>query len=137
MNVAVEEPAATMREVLASLPGFSLKSSRRRSTKRLSATAQLEAGLVDLESPASILASTSLRALLNRHTFQGLPPLYQRKLAQLLPAVDRQVCFIIFEQFTQYITYVLVDIDLLRFNIHYPYISYPVIFSGCCYFWIE
>ncbi|XP_033364043.1 polycomb protein Asx isoform X1 [Bombus vosnesenskii] len=86
----IEEPAATMREVLASLPGFSLKSGRRRSTKRLSATAQLEAGLVDLESPASILASTSLRALLNRHTFQGLPPLYQRKLAQLLPAVDRQ-----------------------------------------------
>lgn len=80
-----------MREVLASLPGFSLKPGRRRSTKRLSATAQLEAGLVDLESPASILASTSLRALLNRHTFQGLPPLYQRKLAQLLPAVDRQV----------------------------------------------
>ncbi|XP_011708231.1 PREDICTED: polycomb protein Asx [Wasmannia auropunctata] len=90
VNAATEEPAATMREVLASLPGFSLKSSRRRSTKRLSATAQLEAGLVDLESPASILASTSLRALLNRHTFQGLPPLYQRKLAQLLPAVDRQ-----------------------------------------------
>ncbi|XP_043273151.1 polycomb protein Asx isoform X2 [Venturia canescens] len=87
---AVEEPAATMREVLASLPGFSLKSGRRRSTKRLSAAAQLEAGLVDLETPASILASTSLRALLNRHTFQGLPPLYQRKLAQLLPAVDRQ-----------------------------------------------
>ncbi|XP_074103481.1 transcriptional regulator additional sex combs isoform X2 [Cotesia typhae] len=89
-SIIVEEPAATMREVLASLPGFSLKSSRRRSTKRLSAAAQLEAGLVDLESPASILASTSLRALLNRHTFQGLPPLYQRKLAQLLPAVDRQ-----------------------------------------------
>lgn len=79
-----------MREVLASLPGFCLKSSRRRSTKRLSAAAQLEAGLVDLESPASILSSTSLRALLNRHTFQGLPPLYQRKLAQLLPSVDRQ-----------------------------------------------
>ncbi|XP_043249243.1 polycomb protein Asx-like isoform X2 [Colletes gigas] len=90
INNTTEEPAATMREVLASLPGFSLKSGRRRSTKRLSATAQLEAGLVDLESPASILASTSLRALLNRHTFQGLPPLYQRKLAQLLPAVDRQ-----------------------------------------------
>ncbi|XP_066591670.1 polycomb group protein Asx isoform X1 [Prorops nasuta] len=89
-TATVEEPAATMREVLASLPGFSLKSGRRRSTKRLSASAQLEAGLVDLESPASILASTSLRALLNRHTFQGLPPLYQRKLAQLLPSVDRQ-----------------------------------------------
>ncbi|XP_043469306.1 polycomb protein Asx isoform X2 [Leptopilina heterotoma] len=90
IHSVVEEPAATMREVLASLPGFSLKSGRRRSTKRLSAAAQLEAGLVDLESPASILASTSLRALLNRHTFQGLPPLYQRKLAQLLPSVDRQ-----------------------------------------------
>ena len=89
--VVVEEPAATMKEVLASLPGFSLKSGRRRSTKRLSAAAQLEAGLVDLETPASIISSTSLRALLNKHTFQGLPPLYQRKLAQLLPGVDRQV----------------------------------------------
>ncbi|XP_031784006.1 kinesin-related protein 4 isoform X2 [Nasonia vitripennis] len=89
-QTVVEETAATMKEVLASLPGFTLRSSRRRSTKKLSIAAQLEAGLVDLESPASILANTSLRALLNRHTFQGLPPLYQRKLAQLLPAVDRQ-----------------------------------------------
>ncbi|KAJ8687356.1 hypothetical protein QAD02_023150 [Eretmocerus hayati] len=89
-HIAIEESAATMKEVLASLPGFSIKSSRRRSIKKLSVAAQLEAGLVDLESPASILANTSLRALLNRHTFQGLPPLYQRKLAQLLPAVDRQ-----------------------------------------------
>ena len=85
-----------MKEVLASLPGFSIKSNRRRSAKRLSLAAQLEAGLVDLESPASILANTSLRALLNRHTFQGLPPLYQRKLAQLLPTVDRQVCYSFF-----------------------------------------
>ncbi|XP_011505775.1 PREDICTED: putative Polycomb group protein ASXL3 [Ceratosolen solmsi marchali] len=89
-NIVIEETAVTMKEVLASLPGFSIKSNRRRSTKRLSVAAQLEAGLVDLESPASILANTSLRALLNRHTFQGLPPLYQRKLAQLLPVVDRQ-----------------------------------------------
>lgn len=88
---AVDVPPATMREVLESLPGFIVKSSRRRSTKKLSAAAQLEAGLVDLESPASILANSSLRVLLNKHTFQGLPPLYQRKLSQLLPAVDRQV----------------------------------------------
>ena len=80
-----------MKEVLASLPGFSSRCSRRRSVKKLSVAAQLEAGLVDLESPASILTNTSLRALLNRHTFQGLPPLYQRKLGQLLPTVDRQV----------------------------------------------
>lgn len=125
MNIAAEEPAATMREVLASLPGFSLKSSRRRSTKRLSATAQLEAGLVDLESPASILASTSLRALLNRHTFQGLPPLYQRKLAQLLPAVDRQVLNII----SQY--YVPMNY-LMKFNL-----CYSILFLGCCYLWTE
>lgn len=82
-----------MEDVLSSLPGFGIKSNKRRSIKRLSVAAQLEAGLVDLESPASILAYTSLRALLNRHTFQGLPLLYQRKLAQLLPAVDRQVSF--------------------------------------------
>lgn len=91
--VVVEETAVTMKEVLASLPGFSIKSNRRRSNKKLSVAAQLEAGLVDLESPASILTSTSLRSLLNRHTYQGLPPLYQRKLAQLLPAVDRQVMY--------------------------------------------
>ena len=83
-----------MKEVLASLPGFSCNYSKRRSNKRLSISAQLEAGLVDLESPASVLTNTSLRALLNRHTFHSLPPLYQRKLGQLLPIVDRQVSFI-------------------------------------------
>ncbi|XP_058810478.1 kinesin-related protein 4 isoform X2 [Phymastichus coffea] len=89
-HIVSEEAAATMKEILASLPGFSFKSNRRRSNKRLSTAAQLEAGLVDLESPASILSNISLRVLLNRHSFQGLPPLYQRKLAQLLPVVDRQ-----------------------------------------------
>lgn len=88
--VGLEEPAVTMKDVLASLPGFSSRYNRKRSTKRLSLAAQLKAGLIDLESPASILTSTSLRMLLNRHTFQGLPSLYQRKLAQLLPLVDRQ-----------------------------------------------
>ena len=85
-----------MKDVLASLPGFGIKSSRRRSHKKLSIAAQLEAGQVDLQSPTSILVDTSLRVLLNRHTYQGLPPLYQKKLSQLLPSVDRQVKIIFF-----------------------------------------
>uniref|UniRef100_A0A182SWJ1 ASXH domain-containing protein n=1 Tax=Anopheles maculatus TaxID=74869 RepID=A0A182SWJ1_9DIPT len=83
--------ASTMREVLASIPGFSIKP-RRRTNKKLSTAAQLEQtreGCVDLETPDSILIHTNLRALLNRETFQLLPPLYQYKLVQLLPPVDR------------------------------------------------
>lgn len=82
----------TMREVLASIPGFSIKP-RKRSNKKLSTAAQLEQtkeGCIDLETPDSILVNTNLRALLNKHTFSILPPLYQYKLVQLLPDVDRQ-----------------------------------------------
>lgn len=85
--------ASTMREVLASIPGFSIKP-RRRSNKKVSAADQLEAaalGCIDLETPDSILVGTNLRDLLNRHTFSLLPPLYQYKLIQLLPNVDRPV----------------------------------------------
>lgn len=81
----------TMREVLASIPGFSIKP-RKRSNKKLSTAAQLEQtkeGCIDLETPDSILVNTNLRALLNKHTFSILPPLYQHKLVQLLPNVDR------------------------------------------------
>nr|CAD7602972.1 unnamed protein product [Timema genevievae] len=90
----IEAPtkASTMREVLASLPGFSVKP-RRRSSKKLSAAAQLEQtkeGCIDLETPDSILVNTNLRAFLNKHTFSSLPSLYQYKLIQLLPGVDRQ-----------------------------------------------
>ncbi|GLV38620.1 Additional sex combs [Carabus blaptoides fortunei] len=80
-----------MREVLASIPGF--KKPRKRSNKKLSTAAQLEQtkeGCIDLETPDSILVNTNLRALLNKHTFSILPPLYQYKLVQLLPDVDRQ-----------------------------------------------
>lgn len=83
----------TMREVLASIPGFSIKP-RRRSSKKLSTAAQLEQtkeGCIDLETPDSILVNTNLRGLLNKYTFAVLPPLYQHKLIQLLPNVDRQV----------------------------------------------
>lgn len=58
----------------------------------MSAADQLEAaalGCIDLETPDSILVGTNLRDLLNRHTFSLLPPLYQYKLIQLLPNVDR------------------------------------------------
>ncbi|RZF44281.1 hypothetical protein LSTR_LSTR006831 [Laodelphax striatellus] len=83
----------TMLEVLSSIPGFSIKP-RKRTTKKLSAAAQLEQtakeGCIDLETPDSILAScTNLRALLNKHSFSQLPPLYQYKLVQLLPHCDR------------------------------------------------
>lgn len=81
----------TMAEVLSSIPGFSIKP-RKRSNKKLSAAAQLEQtkeGCVDLETPDSILVNSNLRSLLNKHTFHSLPPLYQYKLLQLLPHVDR------------------------------------------------
>lgn len=81
----------TMREVLASIPGFNIKP-RKRTNKRLSKAAQIEQtkeGCIDLETPDSILVHTNLRALLNKHTFSSLPPLYQHKLIQLLPDVDR------------------------------------------------
>lgn len=82
----------TMREVLASIPGFSMKP-RKRTNKKLSTAAQLEQtkeGCIDLETPDSILVNTNLRALLNKYTFASLPPLYQNKLVQLLPSVDKQ-----------------------------------------------
>lgn len=88
-----------MREVLASIPGFRMRRNKRglkrntkRSTQKLSAAAQLrqtEEGLIDLETPDSILVNTNLRPLLNKHTLSMLPPLYQHKLTQLLPPVDR------------------------------------------------
>uniref|UniRef100_A0A336MBA4 CSON014606 protein n=1 Tax=Culicoides sonorensis TaxID=179676 RepID=A0A336MBA4_CULSO len=91
-NIAAEQnQASTMREVLASIPGFNIKPSRR-SKKKMSTAAQLaqtHEGCIDLETPDSILVGTNLRALLNNNTFSILPPLYQHKLIQLLPSVDR------------------------------------------------
>ncbi|XP_046385851.1 polycomb protein Asx isoform X2 [Ischnura elegans] len=92
--------APTMREVLASIPGFSIKGPggagsggrKRTSKRRLSTAAQIEQtkeGCIDLETPGSILVHTNLRSLLNRNTFTSLPVLYQSKLLQLLPDVDR------------------------------------------------
>lgn len=88
-----EYQASTMREVLASIPGFSVKP-RRRTNKKMSTAAQIEQtreGCIDLETPDSILVSFNLRDLLNKDTFSALPPLYQYKLVQLLPNVDRPV----------------------------------------------
>lgn len=82
---------STMHEVLSSLPGFNVKS-RRRPYKKMSTAAQIEQtreGCIDLETPDSILVGTNLRDLLNKDTFSLLPPLYQYKLVQLLPNVDR------------------------------------------------
>ncbi|CAK1549715.1 unnamed protein product [Leptosia nina] len=90
-SVSTSNKPSTMREVLASIPGFCLKP-RKRSGKKLSTAAQLQQtreGCIDLETPDSILVNTNIRALLNKHTFSLLPPLYQCKLGQLLPSVDR------------------------------------------------
>lgn len=65
-----------------------------RSQRKLSAAAQLaqtKEGSVDLETPDSILAGINLRAILNKHTFASLPPVYQHRLIQLLPLVDQAV----------------------------------------------
>lgn len=88
---ALQHGPSTMREVLASIPGFSIKT-RRRGNKKMSTAAQIEQtreGCIDLETPDSILVSTNLRDLLNKETFCLLPPLYQYKLVQLLPGVDQ------------------------------------------------
>lgn len=90
-----ESRVPTMLEVLSSIPGFSLVKPRKRpGSKRLSAAAQLQQakveGCVDLETPDSVLAQVNLRSLLNKQTFSMLPRLYQHKLIQLLPHVDRE-----------------------------------------------
>lgn len=93
INTVPTQKTPTMKEVLASIPGFSIKP-RKRSNKKLSTAAQLEQtkeGCIDLETPDSILVNTNLRGLLNKHTFAALPPLYQQKLVQLLPSVDRPI----------------------------------------------
>ncbi|XP_076336243.1 uncharacterized protein LOC143239228 isoform X2 [Tachypleus tridentatus] len=83
----------TMREFLASIPGLSLKP-RKCSNKKLSTAAQIaqtKKGCIDVETPDSILVNINLKALLNKHTFASLPSLYQYRLVQLLPSVDRVI----------------------------------------------
>ena len=83
----------TMKDVLQSIPGFSLSKIRKKtSNKKLSAAAaiqQAHEGIVDLESQDSIVGQVNVRSLLNKNTFQKLPAEYQYKLSQLLPQVDR------------------------------------------------
>ncbi|XP_022251630.1 putative Polycomb group protein ASXL3 isoform X2 [Limulus polyphemus] len=83
----------TMREFLASIPGLSLKP-RKCSNKKLSIAAQIaqtKKGCIDVETPDSILVNINLKALINKHTFASLPSLYQYRLVQLLPSVDRVI----------------------------------------------
>ena len=89
-------PSSTpsMKEVLNTIPGFSLSKVKKKPNKKLSASAaiqQVREGNVDLESPDSILGQINMRLLLNKGTFQKLPPMYQYKLMQLLPTVDKIV----------------------------------------------
>ena len=80
-----------MKEVLASIPGFGAGRPKKRN-KKLSTAEQVEQTkkdrYIDLETPGSVLTQVNLRAILNKHTFAMLPPLYQYKLLQLLPEVD-------------------------------------------------
>ncbi|XP_071036332.1 putative Polycomb group protein ASXL2 [Parasteatoda tepidariorum] len=83
----------TMRELLASIPGLSFKP-RKRSSRKLSTAAQIaqtKQGCINIETPDSILVNTNLRALLNKHTFASLPPVYQYRLVHLLPQADRVI----------------------------------------------
>lgn len=83
----------TLREMLAGIPGFSLKP-RKRTTKKLSHAAQIQQtmeGCIDLETPDSILVNTNLKALITKHTFSLLPPSYQYKLICLMPECDKIV----------------------------------------------
>lgn len=87
---AASDRPQTTREILASLPGLGLKP-HKRSSRKLSMTAQIaetRRGLVDLETPDSILVNTNIKDLLTRHTLSSLPWAYQCRLASLLPAVD-------------------------------------------------
>ena len=84
----------TVKDVLQSIPGFSLSKIRNKkgATKKLSLAAAIQLahdGVVDLESPESILSQVNMRSVLNKNTFLKLPPEYQYKLVQLLPQVDR------------------------------------------------
>ncbi|XP_077547386.1 transcriptional regulator additional sex combs isoform X2 [Haemaphysalis longicornis] len=88
-GVTSDRPQTT-REILASLPGLGVKP-HKRSSRKLSMTAQIaetRRGLVDLETPDSILVNTNIKDLLTRHTLSSLPWAYQCRLASLLPAVD-------------------------------------------------
>lgn len=81
----------TLREMLAGIPGFSMKP-RKRTNKKLSHAAQIiqtMEGCIDLETPDSILVNTNLKGLLTNHTFSSLPANYQYKLITLLPECDR------------------------------------------------
>ncbi|XP_041360385.1 polycomb protein Asx-like [Gigantopelta aegis] len=91
-RVGLPPKTQTLRELLASTPGFSMKP-RNRSTKRKSLAAQIEQtkeGCIDL-SPDSILVNTNVKALLNSETFRTLPQAYQYKLITLLPECDKLV----------------------------------------------
>ncbi|XP_062617736.1 putative Polycomb group protein ASXL2 [Saccostrea cucullata] len=81
----------TMREMLAGIPGISMKprKSRNRKLSHAAQIAQTKEGCIDLETPDSILVNTNLRALFGRSTFNLLPVHYQYKLLQLLPECDR------------------------------------------------
>lgn len=81
----------TLREMLAGIPGFSMKP-RKRTNRKLSHAAQIAQtmeGCIDLETPDSILVNTNLKGLLTKHTFNLLPASYQYKLITLLPECDQ------------------------------------------------
>lgn len=83
----------TMREMLAGIPGISMKprKSRNRKLSHAAQIAQTKEGCIDLETPDSILVNTNLRALFSRSTFNLLPVHYEHKLLQLLPECDRVI----------------------------------------------
>ncbi|KAJ8306430.1 hypothetical protein KUTeg_016975 [Tegillarca granosa] len=91
-SVTASKKPQTMRELLACIPGFSMKPRKRnRKLSHAAQIAQTKEGCIDLETPDSILIKVNLRALINKQTFSLLPQQYQYKLMHLLPECDRYV----------------------------------------------
>lgn len=92
MKSKSQPKAKTMKDVLASIPGFGVNRPKKRHNRKLSTVEQLQQTktdrYIDLETPHSVLTQVNLRAILKPETFSMLPSLYQYKLFQLLPEVD-------------------------------------------------
>uniref|UniRef100_A0A8D0FYS1 ASXL transcriptional regulator 2 n=1 Tax=Sphenodon punctatus TaxID=8508 RepID=A0A8D0FYS1_SPHPU len=73
------------------LPGLGKKPFQRSERLHARQLKRTKCAEIDVETPESILVNTNLRALINKHTFSGLPADCQQRLLLLLPEVDRQV----------------------------------------------
>ncbi|KAF0287781.1 Polycomb protein Asx [Amphibalanus amphitrite] len=81
------EATSKMQQILRALG----RRPRQRRARKLSNAAQLkqtQEGVIDLETPDSILTRVQVKSLLSRSAFCRLPSLYQLQLAKMLPDAD-------------------------------------------------